>query len=118
MFPPSVVLCVTLFLVFQSCLPCFFREVCAVDVLGVVFFMFLLLLELFLEFPCVRLMLPLSASTLQLANPGELQVRDVVTGGIFAIQIYGCFKLGEISVRRNIAGYEVPAPSADTFKKF
>ncbi len=56
--------------------------------------------------------------TEQIANPGELRVRDVITGGIFAIQIYGCFKLGEISVRRNIAGYEVPAPNADTFKKF
>ena len=54
----------------------------------------------------------------QLANPGELHVRDVITGAIFGIQIYGCFKLGEISVRRNIAGYDTPAPSAATFSKF
>jgi hypothetical protein len=53
----------------------------------------------------------------QISNPGELRVRDVVTGAIFAVQIYGCFKLGEISVRRNLAGYPVPAPSASTFSQ-
>jgi hypothetical protein len=54
----------------------------------------------------------------QASNPGELTVHDAVSGGFVFLQVYGCFKLGEISVRRTVGGYPVPPVSNDIFKKF
>ena len=62
----------------------------------------------------VRLRNPIA----QVSNPGELGSAEAVSAGIIFLQVYGCFKLGEISVRRNVNGYPTPAVSNDIFKQF
>ena len=39
------------------------------------------------------------------SNPGLLTVRELYTVSIFTLQFYACFKLGEISSRKSVAGY-------------
>ena len=51
-----------------------------------------------------------------LRNPGLITVREVVVLGIFGIQVYGCFKLGEISGRHTLQGYETEKINPNLFK--
>eukprot|EP00455_Lapot_gusevi_P040960 TRINITY_DN469_c0_g1_i1.p1 TRINITY_DN469_c0_g1~~TRINITY_DN469_c0_g1_i1.p1 ORF type:complete len:134 (+),score=40.82 TRINITY_DN469_c0_g1_i1:75-476(+) len=39
----------------------------------------------------------------------QLTVRQVVSGGIIGVQIWGCFKLGEMYGRGSVSGYDTSA---------
>jgi len=41
-----------------------------------------------------------------LANPTQLTYRQIATGMVWAVQIVGCFCIGEMIARRDIRGYD------------
>jgi hypothetical protein len=42
-----------------------------------------------------------------LRRPADLTYRNVAEGGIIALQLFGCFCIGEMVGRRNVVGYDV-----------
>jgi len=46
-----------------------------------------------------------------LKNPGAITYRQVAEGGVWALQLFGCFCIGEMYGRGSIIGYDVGGPN-------
>ncbi len=47
----------------------------------------------------------------KLSAPRTIQYREVADGGVFFLQTFGCFCLGEMLGRKSVVGYNVGGPN-------